>query len=124
VGEYAGSWDFEIIDDAGTVTLSASCDCDFTVPTQQGNVFFGRSAAAAPCDVIIPLSDGWVEASGQIRFQLRTDFFGGACDLTSQPPLSGTYSSGRISVSRTEDYDCMAVDGHTYEATIRLNVAR
>lgn len=123
-GNYAGSWHFVIADETEAVLVDATCDCTFEIPNQSGNSFFGRSQAEAPCSTTIPLSNGFVSENGAIRFDLPTDFFGGQCTITDQPPLSGTYSGGRISVSRTERYDCTALDGHTYAATVSLDVSR
>ena len=124
-GEYAGTWDFTIVRSDGTTTLAASCPCTFSIPTQAGSVFYGRSFLSAACgQAALPLSDGNIDASGQIRFQILLNLLGTGCTVGTEPPLSGTYANGTISVQRTEPYDCSVADGHQYTITTKVNVTR
>jgi len=121
-GEYAGTWDFSIVRSDGTAAGAATCACTFSIPTQAGTIFYGRSFLSSPCSGALPLHDGVIQADGQIKFELDTNFYPG-CTMT-RPSLSGTYANGSISVQRTETYDCSTTDGFRYSVTIRANVTR
>jgi hypothetical protein len=123
-GEYAGTWEFSGALPDGTFTGSTTCPCTFSIPTQAGSVFYGRSFVSAPCTGALPLSDGSIDASGQIRFQILMNLLGTGCTVGTEPPLSGTYANGTILAQRTEQYDCSARDGHHYAITTKVNVTR
>jgi hypothetical protein len=123
-GDYAGTWDFSIVRSDGTPAGAATCACTFSIPTQAGTIFYGRSFLSSPCTGALPLHDGVIQADGQIKFELDTDFFAGTCTITARPSLAGTYANGTISVVRTEQYDCSRTDGFRYSVTIRANVTR
>jgi hypothetical protein len=124
-GEYAGAWTFTATRPDGVVAFGpVSCPCTFTIVSQRGNVFGGRTTLMEPCGGTIPFSDGRIEVDGRIQFVLPVNLLGAACAVVTQPPLTGTYSAGTISAQRNEVYDCTSTDGFRYNVTVAANMTR
>jgi hypothetical protein len=139
VGDFSGTWTQELAVD-GQSALTQACSCTLTIPNQTGNIFYGRSTLAAPCDQqgflaagqgrggVLSISDGRIESGGTLSFRFSEDpragLSGGGCTVTAMPAFSGTYAGSRISAERTEAYDCTVADGHRYTLTIRLAANR
>jgi len=137
VGNYTGSWSQDMtMDDQAFPTVA--CSSTLTVPSQNGNNFYGRATLAPPCDQgfmaaaqgrggVLAISDGQIQASGAVAFRFSedpplADYSG--CRVTAMPAFAGSLAGSTISASRMEQYDCTVANGHRYTLTIRLVATR
>ena len=126
-GQYTGNWAFSGAIPSGRTIFNFSCPCTFEIVAQQGRQFSGRTTFTSPCAGTLGISSGTIEVDGRLEFRFSDQLNllqGQGCRVVSQGLLTGTYSNGTISATRTEQYDCAVGFGSDAAVTVTVNATR
>jgi hypothetical protein len=137
VGEYTGVWTQDVSADGGRVQ-TVDCPSTFTVVSQTGGNFYGRSTVSPPCSEglflrgaggVMGISEGQVTSAGQVSFRFSDDVrtqitITGGCSVAPMPPFVGSFSGNTLTASRTENYDCRGGGNPQFSFAIRLTARK